>query len=182
MISQRKKIDKIYGQIDKIAKKGKDYVLEYYKLIDEIVDKGDYAYLEQCLIHYYEIDIINYPSVTDVKKKTWSDIRFRTISTFMQKLYSIYKSKGVYQISYDIYLESNNLLLGQIMEKEEFTQDSKYLIENQKYSKLANNRIVYLEVTKGDDIIIVNDNDDNLSIEQNLLNRYTKSINILITI
>ncbi len=27
MISQRKKIDKIYGQIDKIAKKGKDYVL-----------------------------------------------------------------------------------------------------------------------------------------------------------
>jgi hypothetical protein len=181
MISQtKKKIDKIYGQIDKIAKKGKDYVLEYYKLIDDIVDKGDYAYLEQCLVYYYEIDIVNYPSVDQVKKKTWKDIRFKTVSSFSQKLYKMYQTRGVYQISFNIHLSSTNALLGQIREIEEFTQDSKYLIENQEFAKLMGQKRAYLEVTIGGVITYIDNNDPSVSEDVNLLSRYGLALDLLL--
>jgi hypothetical protein len=144
----KKKLEKIYGQIDKIAKKGKDYLLEYYKLIDDIIDRGGYADFEQCLDYYYKIDITKYPSVDQVKKKTWKDIRFQTTSSFSQNLYKMYQTRGVYQNSFNIYKESDNTLLGQIKEVEVFNQDAKYLIENQEYAKLMGQKVYYLEVIK----------------------------------
>ena len=180
MISQRKKIDKIYGQIDKIAKKGKDYVLEYYKLIDDIIDKVSYADFEQCLSYYYEIDIVDYPSIDQVKKKTWKDIRFKTASNFSQKLYKMYQKKGVYQISYNIYKESDNTLLGQIKEVEVFNQDSKYLIENQEYAKLMGQKVFYLEVIIDSTTTYIDDYDPSINQDQNLLNRYTMALDLLL--
>ena len=42
-------IDKIYKKIDKIAKKGNDNFLEYYILFDDLIKKGKYSYLKECL-------------------------------------------------------------------------------------------------------------------------------------
>lgn len=93
----RKKVNKIYGQIGKIALKGKDYSLEYHRLIDQIVEKGDYAYLEMCLSDYYNIEVSKYGSVYSVKTKTWKLVLEQTDSSFISKLRSLYRSKSVYQ-------------------------------------------------------------------------------------
>lgn len=93
----RKKVNKIYGQIGKIALKGKDYSLEYHRLIDQIVDKGDYAYLEMCLSDYYNIEASKFGSLYGVKTKTWKLVLEQTDSSFISKLRSLYRSKNVYQ-------------------------------------------------------------------------------------
>ena len=99
----KKKLAKIFNQVDKIATKGKDNFIEYYKYIDELVAKGDYATFEQALYYFYQIDITNYQYLNDVKKKTWDEVLFQTKSDFLKKLSKIYKEKDVYQISYDVF-------------------------------------------------------------------------------
>lgn len=106
----RRKQQKIYKKIDSIATKGRDNALEYYKYIDELVEKGDYAELEQVLYDYYNIDIIDAPDVDTVKRKTWDPILFQTSSTFLKRLSTLYKSKGVYQSSYDIFTSDPNII------------------------------------------------------------------------
>ena len=98
----RRKSTKIFGQINKIAQKGKDYVLEYHRLIDEIVAKGDYAYLEMCLSDNYKIDTLKYRTVHDIKSKTWNLILFQTDASFIAGLKRIYKTSGVYQQGIEI--------------------------------------------------------------------------------
>ncbi len=97
----KRKTEKQFNQIDKLAKKGKDQIYEYYKLIDEFINKEEYGYLEQTLYLYYKIEIINY-TVDDVKRKTWKEILFQTNSSFQTKLKKMYDSKKVYQTSFDI--------------------------------------------------------------------------------
>ena len=58
MDKQRRKIDKIYSQIDKIASKGKDNFLEYYLLVDDLVKSSDYDNLLQSLYYHYDIKYI----------------------------------------------------------------------------------------------------------------------------
>lgn len=99
----KRKTEKQFNQIDKIAKKGKDQIYEYYKLVDEFINKGEYGYFEQTLSLYYNIDIVDYKGVDDVKRKTWPIILFQTNSSFQTKLKKIYDSKKVYQTSFDIY-------------------------------------------------------------------------------
>jgi len=98
----RKKVAKIYGQINKIALKGKDYSLEYHRIIDQAVEKGDYAYLEMCLSDYYNIEASKYGNVYGMKTKTWKLVLEQTDSTFINKLRSFYKSKGIYQQGQEI--------------------------------------------------------------------------------
>jgi len=99
----RRKLQKIYNKIDSIALKGRDNFIEYYKYIDELVQKGDYAALEQCLFYYYKIDITIFQSLDDVKKKTWDGVLFETKTSFLKKLKKIYDTKKVYQNSFDIF-------------------------------------------------------------------------------
>lgn len=106
----RRKQEKIYKKIDSIATKGRDNALEYYKYIDELVSKGDYAELEQVLYDYYYIDIIDAPNVEAVKKKTWNTILLQTTSSFLKKLANLYKKKGVYQSSFDIFTSDPNII------------------------------------------------------------------------
>ena len=174
----RKKIDKIYSKIDKLSTKGKDYLNDYKKLVDEIVNKGEYAYFESCLSQYYDIGINKFLTVKDVKDKTWDIINLRTNSSFSKKLQKIYNSKNVYQVGYNIY-ESNDLL-GKIVEVEIYTQDTKYLIENRQYAKFKKSIKTYLEVTKvGSYSITINVNNTSLTEDQNLLNRYNLAIDYL---
>jgi hypothetical protein len=110
MNQDKKKIEKLFNKLDKLATKGKDQIYEYYKLVDDIVEKGDYLYFEKCLLQYYEIDISKFTSVSDVKKNTWSDILFLTNSSFSKKLKKLYDSKNVYQMVFDIHSESANVI------------------------------------------------------------------------
>jgi hypothetical protein len=66
---ERRRIEKIFTQINKIGSKGRDNELEYKKYVDDIVARGDYDNLLQCLYYYYDIDTQN-PKVEDVKRKT----------------------------------------------------------------------------------------------------------------
>ena len=104
----KRKLAKIFNQVDKIATKGKDNFIEYYKYIDELVAKGDYAAFEQALYYFYQIDITIYQYLNDVKKKTWDEVLFQTKSDFLKKLSKIYKEKNVYQVSYEVFTKNPN--------------------------------------------------------------------------
>jgi hypothetical protein len=103
MNSNRKKIDKIYSQIDKIALKGKDNYLEYCQYIDDSIEKSDYDNLLQCLYYNYYIDIEKLITVDDVKNKTWNQIRILTNLTLAKKIKKLYDNKNVYQTSFDMW-------------------------------------------------------------------------------
>lgn len=104
----RKKVAKIHGQINKIAQKGKDYVIDFHKLVDDIVSKGDYAYLEMCLSHHYNLDAAKYKTVHDIKSKTWKHILFETEASFITGLKRIYNSNNVYQQGQEIRSEKSD--------------------------------------------------------------------------
>jgi hypothetical protein len=104
----RKKLEKIFNKIDQIASKGKDNFFEYYKYIDELIDKGDYSAFQQTLFYFYNIDTNNAQDVGVVKTVTWRDILFQTKSPFLSRLKKIYDDAQVYQISYDIFSTSPN--------------------------------------------------------------------------
>jgi len=106
----RKKSEKIYSQINKIAQKGKDYLLEYRSLIDDIIAKGDYAYLEMCLSFYYKIEAVSYKTVHDLKRDTWKQILFQTDSSLISKLKRLYREKNVYQQGMEIRSEDLSYL------------------------------------------------------------------------
>ena len=44
-----KKLSKIQLKIEKLTLKGKSNYIEYSKLIDELVEKGDYSPFQECL-------------------------------------------------------------------------------------------------------------------------------------
>jgi hypothetical protein len=108
MSPEKKKIEKIYSQIDKLATKGKDQIYEYHKLIDDLISKGDYNYLELTLFYEYKIDIKDYSSISDVKNITWEEILFQTNTSFSKKIKKVLDTKGVYQMGFDIYSDNIN--------------------------------------------------------------------------
>lgn len=98
----RKKSNKIFGQIRRVAQKGKDYTLEYHKLIDDIVAKGDFAHLEMCLSDNYNLDSSKYRTIHEIKTKTWKHILFETEASFLTGLKKLYNANGVYQQGHEI--------------------------------------------------------------------------------
>lgn len=111
MNSDRKKISKIYSQINKIALSGKDNFLEYCQYIDDSVTKSDYDNLLQCLYYNYNIDIEKLETVDDVKNKTWRQIRLLTNLPLAKRIKKLYDSKKVYQISFDVWSDDPNFIL-----------------------------------------------------------------------
>ncbi len=108
---ERKRIDKIFIQINKIGTKGKDSAIEYYKYIDDMVTRGDYDNLLQCLYYYYDIDTQKFNTVEEIKKKTWKEVVFRSKSTFDTKLKKLYDNRGVYQTSFNIFSYDNRYFI-----------------------------------------------------------------------
>ena len=108
MYNPRKKVTKIFGQITKIAQKGRDNNLEYHKLIDDIVKKGDYSHLEICLSDIYNIDPTKYGTIDELKRNTWEHILFETDAAFITGLKKIYKTNNVYQQGYEIRSDKND--------------------------------------------------------------------------
>jgi hypothetical protein len=113
----RKKLEKYYNRIDKLAVKGKDKIFDYYNLVDEFIDKGEFDNFNQTLYYYYEINTSIYNGdLPKLKNKTWDLILFQTNSSFQKKLKSLYDSKSVYQQGFDIYSESVQTMGFQISE------------------------------------------------------------------
>jgi hypothetical protein len=111
MNSDRKKINKIYSQIDKIALGGRDNFLDYYQYVDDSVTKSDYDNLLQCLYYHYNIDIEKLKTVEDIKKKTWKQIRLLTNLTLTKRISKLYDSKKVYQVSFNIFSNDPNFIV-----------------------------------------------------------------------
>ena len=63
----RIKVNKIFTKIDKIARSGRDYQIDYKSYIDELVKKGDYESFQLCIETYYDIDPRSYKSVNELK-------------------------------------------------------------------------------------------------------------------
>jgi len=108
MSPDKKKIQKIFNQIDKLASKGREYVHEYHKLIDDLIEKGEYNYFELTLFYSYSLDIKDYKSLVDVKNKTWTEILFQTNSPVSKKIKRVFDSKSVYQMGFDVFSDSLN--------------------------------------------------------------------------
>ena len=105
-----RKLEKIFNKVGQIASKGRDNKLEYTKFVDEMIEKGDFVAFQEMLNIFYQIDTLNTSDVNDIKSKTWNEICFQTKSTFLTKLSKLYKQKKVYQQSYNIYSELNNVV------------------------------------------------------------------------
>lgn len=105
-----RKLEKIFNKVGQIASKGRENKLEYSKYIDELIEKGDFVSFQEMLNIFYQMDTINIMDVNDLKSRTWNEICFQTKSTFLTKLSKLYKQKGVYQQSYNIYTENVNIV------------------------------------------------------------------------
>ena len=183
MSPDRKKIEKIYSQLDKIATKGKEYIYEYHKLIDDLIIKGDYNYFEQTLYYKYDIDITDFGSVSDVKNKTWEGVLFQTNTPISKKIKKLFDKKGVYQMVFNIHRDSNAQVLGKIVEIDQLSPDSKYYLENKQFAKVIGTRVTYLEVTRqgATSSILVDNSTPNASEDTNLLNRYKIAVDYLLS-
>jgi hypothetical protein len=183
MSPEKKKIEKIYSQIDKLATKGKDQIYEYHKLIDDLISKGDYNYFELTLFYKYKIDIKDYSSISDVKNITWEEILFQTNTSVSKKIKKVLDTKGVYQMGFDIFKDSNNVNLGKIVEIDQFSEDYNYYFQNKQFSKLIGARVTYLEVTKlgATSSIVVNIGSPQSKEEVNLIERYKTAIDYLLS-
>jgi len=149
----RKKVTKIFGQINKIAQKGKDYTLDFHKLIDEIVAKGDFAYLMMCLSDNYNIDTLKYRTVDDIKSKTWKLILFQTDASFISGLKRIYKTNSVYQQGIEIRSDKDDYA--------SLAEEGHPFAEEKVTVGAWNNRIertVYTQVATSSQISITKDN------------------------
>ena len=104
----KRKLEKIFNKVDSIATKGRDYYMDYNNYINELVEKGDYGAFQQMLYYFYQIDILDASSVSDIKRFTWKEILFQTKSSFLKKLKKVYDDSQVYQISYDVFTTNPN--------------------------------------------------------------------------
>jgi hypothetical protein len=75
----------------------------------------------------------------------------------------------------------NDNLLGQIKEYDVYDPEVKYLIQNIDLAKATGQKRTNLEVIKGDVITKLSDYDETISEEQNLLNKYTLAVDILLS-
>ena len=184
MSPDRKKIQKIFNQIDRLAVKGKEQIFEYHKLIDDLISKGDYNYFDLTLFYSYNININDYLNLTDIKNKTWEEILFQTNSSISKKIKKVLDTKGVYQVGFNFFKESNNVNIGKILEIDQLSDDSKYYLLNKQYARLIGLRITYLEVTKFDDYttnsVIIN-TENYCTTENCLVNRYKIAVDYLLT-
>lgn len=181
MINNRSRIEIIFSQIDKLASKGKVNLNEYQKYVDVWSTTGDYDNLLQCLYFYYDINVDSIITVDDIKKKTWSHIMFKTENTFIKKIKRLFNSRGIYQISFNIYKNSDNTLLGQIKEETTYSDEARYYVKNNEYARITGTRKTYLRVIKNDIETIIDNNDLRISEDNNLYNRYVIAVDLLLS-
>lgn len=188
----KKKINKIHDKIDKLAVKGKESIYDYHKYIDDLIEKGDYNYLELALFYFYFIDINTpeFSSVTDVKNKTWDKILFQTNSTLAKKIKKVFDDRGIYQLGYEVYNDITGERVGKIVELDRYSPDTKYYLQNKEFAKLIGLKVTYLEATKvgatsssvfATSSVTITETNQNTTEDNNLVNRYKLATNYLLS-
>lgn len=113
----KKKLEKIFNKVGRIATKGKDYIQEFTNYVNELVEKGDYSAFIETIYIYYNIDAYEKIDVNDVISTTWKEILFQTKTPFLDKLSILYKKNKIYQQSYQIYSDDPSVTSFSILNK-----------------------------------------------------------------
>ncbi len=147
-MTYRKEYNKIFKKIQTIAQKGQDGVFDYYIYIDELIDNKQYVILEDVMKSKFSLNIGNYPSIYDFKKKSYQTIREKTPSRFQQQYNALLEYRNVYQVGLHFYDKDNNHYLGDIKEVEE--QEDWIAYKDPSLSEKQDQiRVINLEVTSG---------------------------------
>ena len=178
----KRKLNKIKRKIDSIAKIGMDNILEYYKYIDELINKGDYSDFQQVLELEYKIDTHEYRSILEMREDSYKMIVEQTKSDFLQKITKLYKDNGVYQQGFDIYSDETGSIIGSIKEITEKTNFFDYYSKNKQYARLIGEYVTFLEVSKVNNNSYLEDyNNPEWTEKQNLFERYKRAINFIVS-
>lgn len=129
-MSRKREFQRIYNKIDSIAKEGKDYVFEYYKLIDDLVSEGSYLTLSDVMTKIYNIDINSYPSIDEFKRGSYKLVRFATNYPESIDFKSLFKYRNIYNVGEKYYDTDTNLFLGEIREFGESQKQFWYINPN----------------------------------------------------
>lgn len=178
MTNNRDRIKTIFNQINKIASKGITNVLEYNRYVEVLCTSGDYENLLQCLYFFYDVDVDNVTTIEDIRTKTWNRVLFKTDNIFTKKIKDLYDSKGIYQIAFDIF-DNDNILLGQIKEKDVYPDEAEYYIKNREYARITGTRKRILIVIKNGIETTIDSIEFN-SEDRNLINNYKIAIDLLL--
>lgn len=117
-MSRKRDFRKVYTKIDEIAKEGRDYIHEYMKLIDELVDDGLFFTLSDVMQTKYGLKIEDFDNLDQFKKSSFKKIRMKTNFTTPTELSKLFRFRSVYQIGNKFYDNYNNHYLGDITEVE----------------------------------------------------------------
>ncbi len=147
-MSYRAEYKKIYNRIQKVAQKGTDGTSEFYQLIDEIIDSGQYDILQNLLYEKYKILAIRYKSIRDLKRESFPIIRRQTNSIFQTELKKLIDSKNLYQVGFYYFDKTTNKYLGDIRELED-VQDWIYYKDPKLAQKQDEIIVINLEVVSG---------------------------------
>jgi hypothetical protein len=178
----RKKVEKVYRKIDTLALVGYDNKIEYFNYIDELINNGNYSYLEEALLYYYNYDIHDKRSVNSYKDESWDVICSKTTTNHLIQIANLYKSKSIYQISYGVY-DINNQFLGEIYEKEVNSENYEYYLKNKNYARLIGEFRTYLLIKKPNmEDLLIDQTDTSKSEDQNLFERYKLAVDYLLNI
>jgi len=148
MSSYKKEFDKIYKKIDNVARKGVDGIFDWYRLIDELINNGQWDILQDVLFEKYAIVSQNFKSISDLKREAFEKVRFSTNSSSQSQIKKLMDQKGVYSIGIHYYDSSNNIFLGDIIEVEE-SRDWLYYKDPRLSEKQDQNKVINLEVIVG---------------------------------
>jgi hypothetical protein len=180
----KRRLIKIKRKIDSIAKVGMDNFLEYYKYIDELINKGDLSSLQELLELEYNIDTQKYRTVIEMREKTYKIIVEQTKSDFMQKLSILYKKVRVYQQGFHIYSDVTGEIIGKLTEINVKTDDFEYYVKNKNFSRLIGEYFTFLDVEKISNGVVTSSykeefNNPEWTENQNLFERYKRAINFI---
>lgn len=176
-------LTKIYNKINKLALFSSNEV-EFYKYLNEIISKGQYYLFVEVMIRYYNLDISQKSNISEFKKEIWVEICFQTDSDFASRLNTLYNTNGVYQLARDIYSDSTNLKIGEIIETEVISPSYGHYIKNKMFSKLTGLINTYLKVIKvgdEDNPLLIADQYDEVNNNRNLIIRYELAITYLLS-
>lgn len=109
-----KEIKKILNEIDRIAKKGPDALLEFKEYVEYLLLNNKLNYYLDAIEKKY-----GFSPGGMANEKSFPLILIQTNTKLMDDIKSLYEKKGVYSISFDIHDLTTNVLIGSLKEFEE---------------------------------------------------------------
>jgi hypothetical protein len=177
----RKRIKKIQSQIQEISNLGRDNYIQWSIFIDDVISKSEYSLLSDVLETQYNY-IVGTKTIDIVKVESWDAVLFLLQSGVNFDRNKILKELGLYQNGINIYMDSDNHLLGEIKEEDVYIEsiDSFGYTESD-FQKITKNKKTILIVSSNSLLnpVIFEDWDFTKTYQRNMLNLYSESLNFL---